>query len=218
MFGRSRKVLQKEDDDLAEIVRRQMADDGVQFRLDVAGFSSLDLTGQVSDNGFPELAMKVRYGEDQNILKSKCDVLLLTTGRKPNVTGMDLELANVKYDGKTGLVMNDNLQTTNPRIYVVGDCCTDLKYTHTADFMARMVVRSALFLGNEKMSSLLIPYATYTTPEVAHVGLHARDLKERDIPYRTIEKPLAENDRAITDRDTCGLVCVWRSGRTRSWA
>lgn len=93
----------------------------------------------------------------------------MATGRLPNVFNMGLENANVKYD-YTGIIVDDYLRTSNKSIYAVGDCCTAYQFTHMADFMARTVIRNALFFGSGKVSTMLIPWATYTQPEVAHVG------------------------------------------------
>jgi pyruvate/2-oxoglutarate dehydrogenase complex dihydrolipoamide dehydrogenase (E3) component len=101
---------------------------------------------------------------------------------------MDLELGKIEFDTKKGLIVNDKLQTTNPRVFGVGDCCSEFKFTHAADFMARAVIRNALFFGKEKMSNLLIPYATFTSPELASVGLYGKDLDAKGIPYRVFEK------------------------------
>jgi len=84
---------------------------------------------------------------------------------------MDLELADVKYDSRVGIEVNDKLQTNNKNIFAAGDCCSSFKFTHAADFMARIVIKNALFFGNNKMSKLLIPYSTFTEPEIASVGL-----------------------------------------------
>jgi pyruvate/2-oxoglutarate dehydrogenase complex dihydrolipoamide dehydrogenase (E3) component len=119
---------------------------------------------------------------------------------------MDLELAKVEYDTSKGLLVNDKLQTTNPRIYGVGDCCSEFKFTHAADFMARTVIRNALFFGKGKMSDLLIPYATFTSPEIASVGLYGKDLEEQGIEYRVFEKHFNDNDRAICDDRREGFV------------
>ena len=135
-----------------------------------------------------------------------CDALLVAAGRRPNVTGMDLELAKVDYDTKEGLLVNDKLQTSNPRIYGVGDCAQQYKFTHAADFTARAVIRNAFFFGKEKLSDLLIPYATFTSPEIASVGLYGKDLDEKGIEYRIVEKHFKDNDRAICDDTTEGFV------------
>lgn len=97
------------------------------------------------------------------------DQLLIATGRTPNIKNLNLEAAGVEYD-KKGVKVNDALQTSTKNIFAVGDVCTQYKFTHVADFMARLVIRNALFFGSGKMSSLLIPWATFTEPEVAHVG------------------------------------------------
>ena len=107
-----------------------------------------------------------------------------------------------------GVVVNDRLQTTNPDIYGVGDVATRFQFTHAADFMARIVVKNALFFGRDKFSHLVIPWATYTEPELAHVGLYPRDLEERGIAFRTFTRRFADVDRAIVDGVTDGFVKI----------
>lgn len=208
VLGRSGKVLPKEDEDLAALVKVQMQRDGVSFRLSVKEYKSIEMTGNVLENDLPEMSMKITEITDGTEVDSEIvfDALLVAAGRKPNVTGMDLEKAGIKFDSRTGLIVNDKLQTSNPRVYGVGDCCSEFKFTHAADFMARIVIRNALFLGKEKMSNLLIPYATFTTPEIASVGLYERDLKDRGIPFKTFEKHFSDNDRALCDGATTGMV------------
>jgi pyruvate/2-oxoglutarate dehydrogenase complex dihydrolipoamide dehydrogenase (E3) component len=208
VLGRSGEVLPKEDKDLAQVVKDQMIKDGVEFRLNVSEYISVALTGEVLDNGYPEMKLAVQEKGECDVTLLTFDALLIAAGRRPNVTGMDLEAAKVDYDVKEGLVVNDRLQTTNPRIYGVGDCCSEFKFTHAADFMARAVIRNALFLGNEKMSNLLIPYATFTSPEIASVGLYESDLKEKGIEFRVFEKHFKDNDRAKCDGKTAGMLRV----------
>lgn len=206
VMGRSGKVLPKEDQDMAALVKEQMASDGVTFVLDVEKYKGIKLTGTVLDNGYPEMEMTFVEKGKPIEMKLVFDALLVAAGRRPNVTGMDLELAKVEYDTKQGLIVNDKLQTTNPRIFGVGDCCSEFKFTHAADFMARTVIRNALFFGKGKMSDLLIPYATFTTPEIASVGLYGKDLEERGIEYRVFEKHFKDNDRAICDDTRKGFI------------
>jgi len=159
---------------MADIVKQQMIKDGVNFRLNVAEYKSIQMTGEYTDGGYPQMKITLMEKGIDGPTEILCDALLVAAGRRPNVTGMDLESAKVEYDTKKGLVVNDKLQTTNPRIYGVGDCCSEYKFTHAADFMARAVIRNALFFGNEKMSNLLIPYATFTSPEISSVGLYGK--------------------------------------------
>jgi len=217
VLGRSGRVLPKEDQDLANIVKEQMVDDGVEFRLSVKEYVEIRETGKILENGHPELALTIKESSNEDTVSTAeilCDAVLVAAGRRPNVTGMDLEKAKVQYDTIKGLVVNDKLQTTNSRVYGVGDCCSEYKFTHAADFMARAVIRNALFLGKEKMSELLIPYATFTSPEIASVGLYEKDLKEKGVEYRIIEKHFKDVDRAKLDDTEEGMVRFRVSAKT----
>ncbi|NJN39928.1 MAG: hypothetical protein HC807_02345, partial [Gammaproteobacteria bacterium] len=101
-----------------------------------------------------------------------------------------------------------NLQTTNKRIFAAGDICSKFKFTHAADFQARIVIQNALFHGRAKASSLRIPWATYTSPEVAHVGLYEAEARQRGIEVDTFTQELSKVDRAILDGETDGFVRV----------
>ncbi len=136
------------------------------------------------------------------------DALLVATGRKPTVKGLGLEHAGVDHDERMGVAVDDRLQTTNPNIYAVGDVASKYQFTHMADFGARLVIRNALFFGRDKFSNLLIPWATYTDPEVAHVGLYEKDLEERNIAFATFTREFADVDRGIVDGETEGFVKI----------
>ena len=101
---------------------------------------------------------------------------------------------------------NDRLQTTNPRIYACADICSPYQFTHAAEFTARTVIQNALFKGRAKASALIIPWCTYTSPEIAHVGLYEKDAKETGIAVDTYTLDLAKVDRAILDGETEGFV------------
>jgi pyruvate/2-oxoglutarate dehydrogenase complex dihydrolipoamide dehydrogenase (E3) component len=107
-----------------------------------------------------------------------------------------------------GIQVDDRLQTTNPDVYAVGDVASKYQFTHMADFGARLVIRNALFFGREKFSNLLVPWATYTDPEVAHVGLYEKDLQERGLGYATFSREFADVDRGIVDGETEGFVKI----------
>ena len=104
--------------------------------------------------------------------------------------------------------MNDRLQTTSARIFAAGDICSRYKFTHAADAMARTVLRNALFLGRGKASALVIPWCTYTDPEIAHVGLYEREANEKGIAIQTFVQELRDVDRAILDGQTNGFVKI----------
>jgi pyruvate/2-oxoglutarate dehydrogenase complex dihydrolipoamide dehydrogenase (E3) component len=98
--------------------------------------------------------------------------------------------------------VNGRLQTSNPRIFAAGDICSRFKFTHAADAMAQIVVQNALFphpfgLGYATADSLIIPWCTYTQPEIAHIGLYEKDAKAKGIEVETYTFNLDEVDRAI---------------------
>jgi pyruvate/2-oxoglutarate dehydrogenase complex dihydrolipoamide dehydrogenase (E3) component len=135
------------------------------------------------------------------------DQLLVAVGRAPNVESLGLEAVGVKFDTK-GVKVNDQLQTDNPNVYAAGDVCSPYQFTHAADFMARLVIRNALFRGRGKVSALTIPWTTYTSPEIAHVGLYESEAKAQGIEIDTFVQSLAEVDRAILEGEEEGFVEV----------
>lgn len=95
-----------------------------------------------------------------DVTRKKGSVSNTAQGRRPNVEGMGLEAAGVQFDLSRGIIVNDQLQTTAAHIFAAGDCCSDYKFTHVADFQARIVLRNALFFGHSKASALTIPWCT----------------------------------------------------------
>ncbi len=190
-------ILPREDRDASEIVRSSLERDGVKLLCCGKDLKlSRDPAGvrlQVDSHG---------KGYDVWV-----DQLLVAVGRAPNIEGLGLETVGVAFD-KKGVKVNDRLQTAHPRIYACGDICSPYQFTHAADFMARIVIQNALFKGRAKVSSLIIPWATYTSPEIAHVGLYEKDAKAKGIEIDTFTQDLSQVDRAILDSETEGLVRV----------
>ncbi|XQQ06370.1 MAG: FAD-dependent oxidoreductase [Leptolyngbya sp. IPPAS B-1204] len=139
------------------------------------------------------------------------DQILVGTGRAANVEGLNLEAAGVAYDAK-GVKVNDYLQTSNPKIFAAGDICMNWKFTHAADAAARIVIKNALFapfgLGKSKLSSLVMPWVTYTDPEVAHVGMYESEARQQGIAVKTIHIPFSQVDRAIADGEETGFLKI----------
>ena len=190
--------LPKEERDAAQILSNSLARDGVEVRLNTTAVSVRMEGGEkvvdlVSDDYKSSVAV---------------DAILVGTGRAPNVRGMDLEAAGVEYDETSGVRTDDFLRTSNPRIYAAGDVCLEHQYTHTADASARIVVRNALFLGRQRLSTLTIPWCTYTDPEIAHVGLYAREALKQNIPLKTFTIPMHDVDRAIIDAEQEGFIKI----------
>lgn len=201
VLSRSDRILPREDPDAAAIVQRSLERDGVRFLFGCRYERVRHRPSQGAD-GWP--AITVELGERT----LEVDALLVATGRKPNVEGMGLEVAGVELAPGRGVTVDDRLQTTNPRIYAVGDVATRYQFTHAADFMARLAIRNALFFGRDRFSKLLLPWCTFTEPELAHVGLYPADFEERGIGYQSFTRELREVDRAILDDETEGFVRV----------
>jgi pyruvate/2-oxoglutarate dehydrogenase complex dihydrolipoamide dehydrogenase (E3) component len=193
------QLLPREDPDAADVVRGALIRDGVHL---VLGTAIVD----VSRDGPRKV---VRYREDGREQTVTADAILVATGRVPNVERLGLEAAGVRYTA-AGIVVDDHLRTTNPRVYAAGDVCLTWKFTHAADAAARIVVQNALFgpAGRRRVSALVMPWCTYTDPEVAHVGVNEREARERGVPVDTLVRRLADVDRARTDGEADGFVKV----------
>jgi pyruvate/2-oxoglutarate dehydrogenase complex dihydrolipoamide dehydrogenase (E3) component len=194
-------ILDKEDPDAATIVQRELTRDGVRLVLNAK-------TSQVATTK----GKKVLYFEDEAAQPVEVDEILVGVGRAPNVMGMNLEGIGVRFDKQHGIEVDDHLQTTNSQILAAGDVCMAWKFTHAADFAARIVIQNALFsvagLGRKRLSTLIMPWATYTDPEIAHIGLSEQEAEKKGIKVDTWLQPFAHVDRAITDGETHGMVKI----------
>jgi pyruvate/2-oxoglutarate dehydrogenase complex dihydrolipoamide dehydrogenase (E3) component len=191
------RIMPREDADAAAIVEQSLKRDGI--RIVCGGKAAKVSNGQASN----EKIIAVEC-EGQKI-DVHINQILIGVGRQPNVEGLNLEAAAVEYDAKAGVKVNDYLQTRNPHIYAAGDSCSasgGLKFTHLSDAHARIVIQNALFFGRAKASRLVIPWCTYTDPEVAHVGMDEAEAKKRNINTHTIKIDLDTVDRAILDGES----------------
>ncbi len=199
LLHRGAHFLNKEDADAAEIVQNAMLRDGVQLAL-TAKLQAVKTHGEEKLLHYTDAVGKV--------WKTAVDEILVAVGRAPNVDGLGLDAAGVTYDPRSGVQVDDRLRTTNPRIFAAGDVCSRYQFTHAADFLARIVLANALFMGRQKASALTIPWCTYTDPQIAHVGMTAHQAAADGIELTTFTQPLDEVDRAILDGETEGFAKV----------
>jgi len=136
--------------------------------------------------------------------------LLLAVGRCPMMKALNLEAAGVKYTANA-VEVNDYLQTSQPHIYAAGDIANRLKFTHTADYTARVVIRNILmpfqFL-RQKVEWSVVPWCTYTDPEVAHIGLGEKEAQQKKIEYDLFVVSLQDVDRAVVESEDAGFAKV----------
>ncbi|MBA4147670.1 MAG: mercuric reductase [Verrucomicrobia bacterium] len=190
-------ILPKEDRDAADIIRAALIRDGVKL---LCCGKELKLSKNAE-------GIHLQADSHGRSYKVPVDQILVAAGRAPNVEGLGLEKAGVLYDRK-GVEVNDRLQTSNSRIYACGDVCSRYQFTHAADFMARIVIQNALFKGRKRVSDLIIPWSTYTSPEIAHVGLYEKEAREKGIEVETFTQKLSEVDRAVLDGEREGFVRI----------
>jgi pyruvate/2-oxoglutarate dehydrogenase complex dihydrolipoamide dehydrogenase (E3) component len=184
------RLLSHEDGDAAEIVRTALAADGVEVRTGVR---------ITAVSGVPA---GIRIADERGEVTG--DAVLVATGRVANADRLGLDAAGVQRD-EDGVRVNDHLRTSNPRVYASGDVASRYKFTHAADAMSRIVVQNALFPVRKRMSGLVIPWCTFTDPELAHVGLTSA-AAGGDV--QTITVRLQDVDRAVVDEATAGFVRI----------
>ncbi len=190
-------ILNREDADAAEIVQKTFIREGVRLV-----FNAKTIRAAVKD---ADKLLTVESGGKSMDLAG--DAILVSAGRVPNVDGLNLEVAGVAFDQR-GIKADDRLQTTNPNIFAAGDIASPFKFTHTANVLGRYAMMNALFWQRKKASSMIIPWCTYTDPEIAHVGLYEAQAKEKGLAVETVTVPFSENDRAVLDGEDEGFVRV----------
>jgi pyruvate/2-oxoglutarate dehydrogenase complex dihydrolipoamide dehydrogenase (E3) component len=200
------QAMGPEDPEAARVVKEALEADGVRFLLN-AKTSKVDHTPAGDGKSWPRIALHVSVGENSE--EVECDVLLVATGRVPNVEGLCLEAANVKYD-RSGVHIDDELKTSNPDILAIGDCCNrpEMRFTHMSGTMAGMAVQNALFsehnalpvnAPSSKLTEIVVPRCTYTEPEVASAGLNAATAEKKGVLIDQFKFNLDDNDRCILE-------------------
>lgn len=190
------QLLPPEDRDVAEFMQERFAAEGIDVRL------GAKTHGARSENG--SVILETNDGE------IRAETLLIAAGRTPNLEQLNLAAAGVKHT-EHGVEVNDYRQTSQPHIYAAGDVANRLKFTHTADYTARTVVRNILMplqLLRQKADFSVVPWVTYTEPEVAHVGLGEKESKKRGTAYDLFVVPLEEVDRAVVESEEAGFAKI----------
>jgi pyruvate/2-oxoglutarate dehydrogenase complex dihydrolipoamide dehydrogenase (E3) component len=192
------RILPREDPDAAAVVMEAMARDGVRY------FGNASIERAVAGTGGERTVHFNRDGKPRSLT---ADEILVAAGRTPNVEGLGLEPAGVAYDA-AGVTVDDHLRTSNKKIYACGDVASRYKFTHVADAQARIVIQNALFFGRAKASELVVPWCTYTSPEIAHVGMYEHEAKAASIEVDAITIAMDDVDRAVLDGETEGFLRV----------
>jgi pyruvate/2-oxoglutarate dehydrogenase complex dihydrolipoamide dehydrogenase (E3) component len=193
--------LANDDPECTAIVLDQLAREGIAIR---AGANVL----RVEPGAKPRVVLVAANGEEA----IEASHLLVATGRRPNLDGLDLAAGGIKTNPR-GLRVNKRLRTSNRRVYAVGDVAGGPQFTHAANYHAGIVIRNVLFRLRARTNANVVPRVTYTDPELAHVGITEAQAGRRRI--RVLRWPYHENDRAQAERETRGHIKVITTDRGR---
>ncbi len=194
LLSHGRQILPREDDDLAAVVMQRLVSEGVQLRLGAKIGAVRGVAGDVR--------LEVEDGGGATTVRASH--VLVATGRKPNLEGLDLDAAGIALHDQR-LVVDARLRTTNRRVFAVGDVAGPLQFTHLAEHQAGIVLRQAVLRMFWARPSHVLPWCTYTEPELARVGLSETEAKTRHVAHEVYRFDLDDNDRAHTDGDTAGF-------------
>ncbi|TFL17392.1 dihydrolipoyl dehydrogenase family protein [Jannaschia formosa] len=188
------RALGKDDPEMAEVVLKTLRKEGVEI---VEGAKAERIEGKAG-----RITVHTSEGAHTG------DTLLLAVGRKANVDRLNLEAAGIAYD--RAVEVDDRLRTTNRKVYAVGDVAGRLQFTHVAGYHGATVIRPILFGLPARARTDHIPWATYTDPELAQVGLTEEQAVKKHGRHRVevLRFPYHENDRAIAEGKTDGLIKV----------
>ena len=198
IFDMADRMLVREDADAAAVLHEALTREGMDFAL---GATITHVTGGPDGK-------TIHYTRDGGEQTLTVDEILVAVGRTANLETLDLDAAGIERH-RRGVTVNDTLQTTNANVYAAGDVGFKYQFTHTADATARLVLQNALFPGpKKKVSDLVVPWCTYTDPEIAHVGMYPHDAEAQGMAVETFVQSIGDTDRGRADGDEEGFVKV----------
>jgi pyruvate/2-oxoglutarate dehydrogenase complex dihydrolipoamide dehydrogenase (E3) component len=198
------KPLSRDDAECAAVVLARLEREGVAIR---AGVSVARVEG---DQAKVKIVLKTVDAEEM----IEGSHLLVATGRRPNLDGLDLDAAGIVHEAR-GIRVDKRLRTSNKRVYAIGDVAGGLQFTHFANHHAGLVIRNALFRLPVNANAAIVPRVTFTDPELAHVGLTEDEARAQGHKIRVLRWPYHENDRAQAERMTEGHIKVVTNHRGR---
>ncbi len=197
------RILSKDDLEASALIQKRLSSEGVNFQLGAG-------VNEISERA-GEIAISITRDEITSIVPA--DALLMATGRRANISSLNLEAAGVEV-GRPGIIVNDRCRTSRRHIYAVGDVTGRYQFTHMSEHMAKVAVTNALLKLPMKIDSRNVPWVTFTDPEVAHVGATSADLTQAGTKFQTYRFPYSKVDRAVTDGETEGVIKVYAKPST----
>ena len=202
------RILAKEEQEVSAFMEDIFQKEGIEVRTQ----SKAVKVRKSEKNGKVEKFVAIeKYGRTTEIA---CDEILAAVGRKPNVEGLNLEKAGVKFDKKQ-IETDEYLRTSAKHIFAAGDVTAHFQFTHTADYEAQIVIQNAFLFYplTKKTDFRVVPWATFTEPEVARVGMTEAEARKEFGEIKIIKVSFEENDRAHAEGETEGFAKVILSGK-----
>lgn len=191
-----RQILGKEDPDMAGAVKGVLESEGVEFHLEATVTGVRDLGSE------REAVIKTTDG---NTVILKAATILVATGRAANVSGLGLEGIGVEFD-RRGVKVDDRLRTSQKHIYAAGDVNGAYQFTNAAGYEGGVVIANAIFRLPRKVDYTLLPWCTYTDPELASIGMNESAAKQAGIKYSAWTEDFKDNDRSLAEGEHTGRI------------
>ena len=197
------RILPKEDPEASDMLHKVLRAAGIQILLQTRPTA-------VMCKGNKKVVIAKQGGQEVTL---EADEILLASGRQPNMAGLNLEAANIKYSNK-GIEVDEYLRTSTPNILAIGDVIGSYLFTHVAAYQAGIAVRNAVLpIARKKVDYRVVPWCTFTDPEVARVGLTPAQAEERHKQVRVVTLPWSDIDRAQTEDETTGFIKLVLAGK-----
>ena len=190
-------IMPRDDQEAVNVIRRRFKKEGIEL------VENVDPVQVAINHG----VVTVSYRHKGELHSVEGSHLMMAVGRTPNVRKLQLDLAGISYNQK-GIVVNEHLRTHNHRIYAIGDVIGQQQFTHAGNYHAGIVLRNMLFRMSAKVDPKVIPWVTFTDPELAQAGMTEAACEALHMVYKVYRFPFEENDRAQCERQTEGLIKV----------
>jgi pyruvate/2-oxoglutarate dehydrogenase complex dihydrolipoamide dehydrogenase (E3) component len=196
VIQRSNQILSKEDKDMADIVMAQLSGEGVYFALDSS------IVKIMEENGSKQVTIKNKEGKVETI---SAEALLVAMGRGPNINGLGLDNIGLTFTNK-GIEVDSRLRTNHKHIYAAGDITGKYQFTHAAGYEGGIVISNAIFHLPRKTDYTFLPWCTYTSPELASIGLNEKGATAAGIKYSVWTEEFKNNDRSLAEGEETGKI------------
>ncbi|HDZ78763.1 MAG TPA: mercuric reductase [Gammaproteobacteria bacterium] len=197
-------LLPQEDPEISDILAESLKEEGI----DILTTTSAERVSKTDDIYHMRCSRK-----NESEIELECDALLVAVGRRPNVEGMGLDAAGVEYDNR-GIKVDRRLRSTSRHIFACGDVAGPYPFTHMAEYQAGIVISNAIFRFPKKISYRVVPWVTYSDPELARVGITEQQAKEQGMEVDVLRFPFSGIDRALAEVETVGeMKLISRKGK-----